>query len=174
MEIPDETIQGSRPAPDEVLKLQLVYETDTIKMTEMAGRAITEDPVTAVRLYIDAFNKGDAKAMAARFASSGSILDGLAPHVWLGPTAAEDWYRDVLVAAGHEGATDYFVTIGEPLHANVTGDSAYVVLPASMTFKVRGKQVTQSSAIFTAALRKLADGWHITAWAWAKGTPQAM
>jgi hypothetical protein len=40
-----------------------------------------------------------------------------------------------------------------------------------MTFKIHGKQVTQSSAIFTAALRKVADGWLIASWAWVKGKP---
>jgi hypothetical protein len=38
-----------------------------------------------------------------------------------------------------------------------------------MTFNLQGKQVTQTGAIFTVALRKLADGWRISAWAWAKG-----
>ncbi len=131
----------------------------------------TKDPVTTVREYIDAFNNGDVKAMAACFAVPGSILDGLAPHVWHGATACEDWYRDVLVAAEHEGATDYSVAIGSPSHANVTGDSAYVVVPASMAFKIRGQQVTQSGAIFTIALRKHEDGWRIRAWAWGKGNP---
>ena len=45
-----------------------------------------EQPVTVLRRYIDAFNKGDAKAMAACFAIPGSILDGMTPHVWHGPT----------------------------------------------------------------------------------------
>ncbi len=133
----------------------------------------TRDPVTAVRHYIDAFNKGDVREMAVCFAVPGSILDGLAPHVWSGHAACENWYRDVLVAAEHEGATDYFVTIGTPLQANVTGDSAYVVVPASMTFKIQGKHVTQSGAIFTIALRRYKDDWRISAWAWAKGNAVA-
>lgn len=133
----------------------------------------TIDPMATVRQYIDAFNKGDSKAMAAFFAVPGSILDGLAPHVWSGHAACENWYRDVLVAAEHEGATDYAVTIGTPLHANVTGDSAYLVIPASMTFKIQGKQVIQSGATFTIALRKHEDEWRISAWAWAKGNPVA-
>jgi hypothetical protein len=29
--------------------------------------------------------------------------------------------------------------------------------------------VTQTGAIFTVALRQLAQGWRIAAWAWAKG-----
>ena len=53
--------------------------------------------MAAVRQYIDGFNKGDAKVMAETFAVPGSILDGMAPHLWQGPTAAQDWYRDVLI-----------------------------------------------------------------------------
>ncbi len=63
----------------------------------------TIDPMTTVRQYIDGFNRGDAAAMAAAFAVPGSILDGMAPHVWHGPTAAQDWYRDVL-AEGEQRA----------------------------------------------------------------------
>lgn len=127
------------------------------------------DPLTAVQQYIDAFNKGDGKAMAATFAIPGSILDGMPPHIWQGPTASQDWYRDVLIEGEQHGVSDYFVTLGEPLHNNITGDSAYVVLPATMTFKVQGQQVKQTGAVFTVALRKLAEGWRIAAWAWAKG-----
>src|SRR5262249_37820527 len=128
------------------------------------------DPVTAVQQYIDAFNRADVKAMAAMCADPMSILDGMAPHVWHGPAASEDWYKDVLVEGKHLGATNYHVTVGKPLHANVTGDAAYVVIPATMTFKLKGKLVTQSGAILTLALRQLPDGWRLASWAWTKGT----
>ena len=49
----------------------------------------TNDPMATVKQYIDAFNKGDAEAMAATFAVPGSIFDGMAPHVWLGPTVSQ-------------------------------------------------------------------------------------
>jgi ketosteroid isomerase-like protein len=129
----------------------------------------TTEPMATIRHYIDAFNKGDEEGMAAAFAVPGSILDGMAPHVWQGPTATLDWYRDVLIEGEQHGASGYLVTLGEPLHNNVTGDSAYVVVPASMTFNVHGKQVSQTGAVLTVALRKLAEGWRIAAWAWAKG-----
>jgi hypothetical protein len=58
------------------------------------------------------------------------------------------------------------------LHNNVTGESAYMVVPATMMFKVGGKQVTQSGALFTLALLELAEGWRIATWAWTKGTPR--
>jgi ketosteroid isomerase-like protein len=129
----------------------------------------TNDPLATVHQYIDAFNRGDVKAMAAAFAVPGSILDGMTPHVWHGPTATEDWYRDVLAEGEHAGASGYVVTLGEPRHVNVTGDNAYVVVPASMTFKIHGKQITQTGAVISLALRKLDEGWRIAAWAWAKG-----
>jgi hypothetical protein len=130
----------------------------------------TTGPLAAVHQYINAFNKGDGEEMAATFAVPGSILDGMPPHVWLGPTPSQDWYRDVLIEGEQHGASDYFVRLGEPLHNNITGENAYVVVPATMTFKVRGQQVTQTGAFFTVALRRLPTGWRIAAWAWAKGT----
>jgi predicted DCC family thiol-disulfide oxidoreductase YuxK len=45
-----------------------------------------------------------------------------------------------------------------------------MVVPATMTFDVDGRQVTQSGAYFTIALRRIPDGWRIAAWAWSKGT----
>ena len=130
----------------------------------------TTNPIAAVRQYIDVFNKGNGEAMAAIFAVPGSILDGMPPHVWQGPTASQDRYRDVLIEGEQHSASDYFVTLGEPLHNTITGESAYVVVPATMTFKVQGQQVTQTGAVFTVALRKLPEGWRIAAWAWAKRT----
>ena len=97
----------------------------------------------------------------------------MAPHLWQGPTAAKDWYRDVLSEGEHLGASGYRVTLGDPLHADVRGGAAYVVSPATMTFDFNGKQVTQSGAIFTTALQKAAEDWRIAAWAWAKGQPAA-
>ena len=129
----------------------------------------TSEAFATVRQYIDAFNKGDVTAMSSLFAPSGAILDGMAPHLWQGPTAAQDWYRDVLTEGDHLGASGYVVTLGEPRHVNVTGDAAYVVVPATMTFKLRGQQVTQTGATYVVALRRLPEGWRIAAWAWAKG-----
>ena len=129
----------------------------------------TDKPLAAVKQYIDAFNAGDVRLMAATFAEEGSILDGMAPHWWHGPTAASDWYRDVLREGQQHGARGYFVSIGELLHDSITDGSAYVVAPATMSFDVHDDRVTQTGAFFTVALRKEPDGWRIAAWAWTKG-----
>jgi len=67
----------------------------------------------------------------------------------------------------------YHVTLGEPSHANVTGEAAYVVLPAEMRFRLGDAAVTQTGAVFTTALQRSAGGWRIVAWAWAKGRSAA-
>ena len=81
--------------------------------------------------------------------------------------------RSAWKQASEKALRDYFITLGEPFHADVTGDNGYVVVPATMTFKVHGQQITQSGATYTVALRKLAAGWRIRAWAWAKGAQAA-
>jgi ketosteroid isomerase-like protein len=133
----------------------------------------SNDPMAAVQRYIAAFNAGDPDAMGAACADPMQILDGMAPHVWQGPSASHDWWRDVLAEGEHLGASGYHITLGEPRHVDVAGESAYVVVPATMSFDLRGKQVTQAGAIFTVALRRVAADWRLTAWAWAKGEAEA-
>ncbi len=72
----------------------------------------TADPMATVRRYIDCFNKSDVKGMAAACDVPMSILDGLAPHVWHGPTATEDWHRDVMAAGAREGSNGSLVATG--------------------------------------------------------------
>jgi ketosteroid isomerase-like protein len=125
--------------------------------------------MAAVQASVDAVNEGDAKAMAAACADPMQILDGMSPHVWQGPTAAEDWWSAVLAEASQVGASGYHITLAEPRHVDVPGDYAYVVVPAIMTFDVTGRKVTQTNALFTVALRKADAAWRLSAWAWAEG-----
>ena len=45
----------------------------------------SNDPLAAVLRYVDAFDNGDAQAVAAICADPMQILDGMAPHVRQGP-----------------------------------------------------------------------------------------
>jgi ketosteroid isomerase-like protein len=126
-------------------------------------------PMGAVHTYIDAFNRADERAMAEAFANSVSILDGLPPHKWQGPNAGEQWYKDLVLASEHQGTGNYSVILGYPWHVSTTGDHAYVVVPATMTFTVHGKKVMQTGAVITAVLHNHSGRWLISAWAWAKG-----
>ena len=131
----------------------------------------TEGTAALVQRYVDAFNRGDAVSQAACFAERGVIVDGTPPHLWVGPSAASDWYRDILIEGEHLGAGEYFVTLGKPTHNVITGNSAYFVAPAEMTFKFKGQPMHQVGAAMTFGLTREAGQWRIAAWAWAKGRP---
>jgi hypothetical protein len=131
---------------------------------------MTDDPAAAVARFVDAFNRLDVDALAACFTAPSFILDGMAPHVWSGATAPVDWCRDALAEADHLGISGFHATVNAPVHNAVTGDAAYFVAPATMSFNVQGRRVTQSGAILTLALTRIDGRWLISAWTWTKGS----
>ena len=82
----------------------------------------------------------------------------------------EDWWNHVLAASERVGASDAHIALDEPRHVRVTGDRAYVVVPANLTFNLGGSEVTQTGSLFTVALRKVDLDWRLSAWAWARGS----
>lgn len=131
--------------------------------------ATQESAVMAtVHQFVDGFNRGDTKAELATCDAEASIIDDFAPHEWQGPTACADWASAYAADAQKEGATDGIVTLGKPWYLSVTGNRAYVVLPATFAWKDHGKPVTEANSVFTVALRKSSAGWRITGWAWSK------
>ena len=52
------------------------------------------------------------------------------------------WYRDVLAEGKAHGASGYSVELGALRHVEVTGDTAYVVAPAIMTFVLNGQRIS--------------------------------
>ena len=140
----------------------IVWAAGSATASEQTGVMAT------VHQFIDGFNKGDVKTALAACASRVSIIDDIPPHAWQGPTACSDWSSAYDANAKETGITDGIVTLGTPWHVDVTGGRAYVVVPVTYAYKQKGKPVTESGSIFTVALKKVAAGWRITAWAWAQ------
>ena len=126
------------------------------------------DAMAVVNRFIDAMNKGDTKTGIATCATPSSIIDEFPPYGWQGATACADWATDFDAYNKKNGITDPVATIGKPRHVDVTGDRAYAVVPASYSYKEKGKKLTESGSLFTAALQKSSAGWVITGWAWSK------
>lgn len=139
--------------------------TSTERTTELRA----EVPTAAVRRYVDAFNAGDEDQLAACFTAEGFILDGMAPHVFAGPSATRDWYRHAIAASEPRGITNFHMMLGAPTHDASVGDVAYFAAPATLSFEVHGQHVAQAGATFTVALRKVNGEWLIQAWAWTRG-----
>jgi hypothetical protein len=115
-----------------------------------------------IRKYLHAFSRADAGGRAVRFVVPGIILEGMPPHLWSGVP------EDAPAEDGHLGRGDFFIAFGEPRHDEATADPSRIVLPASTSLQIGGREVRQTGALFTLALRETGEGWCIGAWAWAK------
>ena len=75
--------------------------------------------------------------------------------------------------AARRGITDGAVTLGTPLHVDVDGNRAYLVIPSTYAFKLKGKSVKETGSLFTFAMLKGSKGWRIVGWSWAKNNGPA-
>jgi opacity protein-like surface antigen len=127
------------------------------------------DVMAVLHQFIDAFNKGDTKSLLATCADLTSIIDDLPPHEWHGERACGKWSSDFDAFGKANDITPGVVTLGKPRHVDINAEHAYVVVPASYTFTMKGKPMKQSGSIITVALHKGASGWRMGAWAWGDG-----
>jgi len=125
------------------------------------------DAMAQVHQFIDGFNKGDVKSALAACAEQTSIVDEFPPHEWHGAGACAKWASDYESNAKKEGISDGVVTLAKPRHVDVTGDHAYIVVPANYTFKQKGKAKKETNAMMALALQKGPAGWRIVGWSWA-------
>jgi ketosteroid isomerase-like protein len=126
----------------------------------------TADVTSLLEQWVSSFNKGDLQAMAARCTEQSTIIDDFPPHAWLGTGACGKWATDFQNFAKEGGITAPTVTLGKPLHLDISSDRAYVVVPAKFAYQQKGKPVLEN-AIVTLALQKYTAGWYIAGWAWA-------
>jgi hypothetical protein len=130
-----------------------------------ASASPASDAMATVTRFVDDFNTNNGPGALAQCASRTAIIDEFPPHTWQSCAAwasAEDAYDKA------QGVTDTIVTLGTPWHVAVTGNVAYVVVPAVYTFKQRGKPMTENGSVFTLVLEKMTAGWRIVSWTWAK------
>jgi ketosteroid isomerase-like protein len=138
----------------------------------IAGWAVASDEtdvMAVVKQWDDAFNTGDTKSALAACADQTSIIDDLPPHEWHGAGGCSRWMHDADAFFKKNEMTNVVSTLGKPRHVDVTGDRAYVVVPATLTYTEKGKPVKDKTATVTMALQKSESGWHITGWSWADG-----
>jgi ketosteroid isomerase-like protein len=139
----------------------------------IAGSASASDKISEpdklgvmrpVRQFVDSFNRGDVKTACA---NQSTIIDEFPPYLWQGATACTDWSNDFDAYREKNGITDPKITLGLGQHVDVTGDRAYVVVQAHLTFKKKEKRLSERDPMLTVSLQKIADTWRIVGWAWS-------
>lgn len=117
-----------------------------------------------------ALHAGDSKAARTFLAPRTVILDDVAPYYWGGRKAFENWQADLAKASAARGMREEDAVLGAPTRVDVTGDRAYAILPATHTFKMKGRMMREVAQL-TFTLAKDVAGWKIVSWAWTG--PQA-
>jgi hypothetical protein len=125
------------------------------------------DVLAVVKQLADSQNNNDMKAFVAACAPQAVVVDEFAPFVWQGATACSDWWNANDANNKQIDSTDGILAYGKPVHLTVTGDHAYIVLPAKFTDTEKGKKVVEH-AVWIVTLQKAAAGWSMTGSTWAQ------
>jgi ketosteroid isomerase-like protein len=135
------------------------------------------DVLAPITRFVDRFNKGDGAGAAATHAAGAdlTIVDEVAPYIWRGPKAFQEWSAALDSDAKKTGMTEPKVTLSAPTRIEKAGDQAYVVVPAVFTFKSAGKAMRESAQM-TFVLKKGAGAgaWLIHSWTWTGPRPHAV
>lgn len=122
------------------------------------GGADATAAVDTVRAELDGFNTG--KIDFAKLPWKG-IIDEFPAYSFAGATPVADWGA----AFEKTGQTDTKIALAAPTHLSINGTDAYMVLPATITGKVKGKPVREHGD-FVFTLTKANGAWQSHSWAW--------
>ena len=125
------------------------------------------DVLARARQLVDAWNKNDSAAVADIVTESIEIIDVFPPYHWSGPHALHDWNDGFAADAKANAVTEPSVELIQPTHVDVSGDYAYLVVPAIFHWK-KGAETMQDKGVITSALRKVDQKWRVAAFAWTK------
>ena len=121
--------------------------------------------MAVIHAFADAFNTG--KPIDPYLAPGPQmVIDDVPPHHWSGPGAIKAWSADLAVAGKRGGLTDAVMKMHAPSHIQQDGAHAYVVLPSTFSFKIKGKPGRDEGAL-TVALDRYRSGWKIAGFAWS-------
>jgi SnoaL-like protein len=142
----------------------------------LSSAAAAETPnaelMAPIQQFIDSFDKGDAAGAASTHSATAdlSILDEVPPYAWHGAQAFQTWAKDLDQDSKKNEITDQMVKISPATRVEMSGDQAYVIVPAVYTFKQRGVAMREAAQM-TFVLKKGSGGWLIHGWVWTGPKP---
>jgi uncharacterized protein (TIGR02246 family) len=125
------------------------------------------DVFARAQQLVDAWNKNDSAAVAGMVTESIEVIDIFPPYHWSGPHALHDWNEGFAADAKANAVTEPSVELLKPTHVDVSGDHAYLVIPAIYHWK-KGTEKMQEKGIITSALHKVDQKWRVAAFAWTR------
>jgi ketosteroid isomerase-like protein len=134
-----------------------------------ASAADRADVMAVVNQFADALVKADMNSVAATCTDETSIIDNIPPYQWNEASACARWYSDYDASNKANEFVLQRIQLDKPLHVDVSGERAYVVVSTKLEFTMKGQTATDSGSLLTFALVKAGSGWRISAWTWTDG-----
>ena len=120
-----------------------------------------------IDMALTAFNTKDGPRFESTFGGEVVIIDGIAPYRWAGPNAQGRWFADAEKWAQELEVINETITCDRIAHAQVVGTHAYVVLSATLSFRLKGERGSRNG-ILTFTLKKRGEEWKIESQAWGR------
>ena len=116
---------------------------------------------------LDGFNTKDSALYASAFSGDAVVIDGIAPYRWSGPNAPARWFSDAEKWVHDFGVENETIAYDKIAHAAVVGTHAYVVLCATLSFKLKGQSGSRPG-ILTFTFAKQGDKWKVESQDWGR------
>jgi ketosteroid isomerase-like protein len=123
-----------------------------------------------IRQFADALHAGDMKKARTFLTKRVGIVDDTAPYYWGGTHAMESWLADRGKEMEADGVSEGDAQLGQLTREEITGNHAYVIVPATYTYRQKGMAMRQPAQL-TYFLDKSAAGWKIAGWTWTGPAP---
>jgi ketosteroid isomerase-like protein len=114
------------------------------------------------------FNHKDSALYSSAFGRDAVVIDGIAPYRWTGPNAQDRWFSDAEKWVHDFDVENETIACERIVHAAVVGTHAYVVLSATLSFRLKGGQSGSRPGILTFTFAKEDDEWKVQSQAWGR------
>ena len=134
--------------------------------------SLPNEPPVEINALIDrvlgGFNGKDSVLYNSAFGRDAVVIDGIAPYRWTGPNAQARWFSDAEKWVHDFGVENETIKCDRIVHAAVSGAHAYVVLSATLSFRLKGGQSGSRPGTLTFTFAKQGDEWKVESQAWGR------
>jgi hypothetical protein len=123
--------------------------------------------VDVINKALNDFRGGDITAFTAAWMPRGvEIVDDVPPYQWTGEGALQRWLSDTSKHIAGLDLADLDIRSKPALHAEVSGDNGYVILPVVVTYKRAGRRYIQEGTQVL-VMNKTEKGWKMRTMSYA-------
>lgn len=130
-------------------------------------RLASPEQTSPIVSLVDAVNRFDLSETSGLFVANAVFIDAFAPFRWDGENAGSEWLTDFARYAAAKGMTNTHVSIDPAQFVEIQNDRAYLVVPATLTATLNGRQTVETAA-WTFVLVQHGTSWKIASGVWAK------